>query len=74
MSKEWHIKIGVWVGVVLLLLFTLFPFYWMFVTSIKTNEEIYSSQVTLFPQSVTFKNYVTAWVNGKIGKYFKNSG
>jgi len=73
MSKEWHIQFGVWVGIILLFLFVLFPFYWMFTTSIKPSQEIFSFQPTLIPQSVTFEHYVTAWVYGKVGVYFKNS-
>lgn len=45
----------------------------MFTTSIKPNQEIFSNQPTLIPRSVTFEHYVTAWVYGKIGTYFKNS-
>lgn len=33
----------VWILVLLFLVFLLFPFYWMFVTSVKTDAEIYAS-------------------------------
>ena len=35
----------------------LFPFYWMAVSSVRTNGQIYSSQLNLLPRSVTWKNY-----------------
>lgn len=73
MKKDRFVKIWIWVGLIFLLIFVLFPFYWMFVTSIKPNSEILSSQPTLWPQKVTLNHYKMAWVYGKIGKYFKNS-
>ena len=35
----------------------LFPFYWMAVSSVRTNGQIYSSQLNLLPRSITWKNY-----------------
>ncbi|PKP61453.1 carbohydrate ABC transporter permease [Candidatus Atribacteria bacterium HGW-Atribacteria-1] len=73
MKKDRFVKIWIWVGLIFLFIFVLFPFYWMFVTSIKPDSEILSSQPTLWPQKIIFKHYQKAWVYGKIGKYFKNS-
>lgn len=73
MTKERHIKFIVWILTGVLIVFVLFPFYWMFTTSIKESKEIFAHSPTLIPRSFTFEHYVTAWVYGKIGKYFKNS-
>lgn len=40
----------------ILLVFILFPFYWTFITSIKVESELYG-QVTYWPKSVTFDAY-----------------
>jgi glycerol transport system permease protein len=40
------------------LLFLLIPIYWLLNMSLKTNQEI-TSTFTLFPQELTFQNYVT---------------
>ena len=46
-------------GVVLfvLILWTIAPLYWMVVTSLKVNSEIYGEHVTLWPMQPTLDNY-----------------
>ncbi len=73
MLKERWIKYGVYLGLTILFAFVLFPFYWMVVTSLKPNEEILSNQPTLIPRTIIFSHYITAWVQGRIGVYFRNS-
>ncbi len=34
-----------------------FPFYWMTVSSFRTNPEIFSTKINLIPRSLTIKNY-----------------
>jgi multiple sugar transport system permease protein len=41
-----------------LALVTIFPFYWMIITSLKQNSEILSSNQTFFPNIVMWTNYV----------------
>jgi len=40
----------------IILIFLLFPFYWTFITSLKTENELYGS-VTYWPQIITFDSY-----------------
>jgi ABC-type glycerol-3-phosphate transport system permease component len=35
-----------------------FPFYWMIITSLKTNEEVIQPTQTFFPSIVMWSNYV----------------
>ena len=54
----------------LYVVFALLPIYWMFNMSLRTNEEILST-FTLFPQHITFANYMTiftdeSWYSGYI--------
>ncbi len=42
---------------VLLLLFILFPFYWTFITSVKPEDELYGMVVTYWPKAITFESY-----------------
>jgi len=39
------------------IVFLLFPFYWTFVTSIKTSAELYSQTVTYWPAMPSFESY-----------------
>ncbi|GAB2572315.1 carbohydrate ABC transporter permease [Gracilibacillus alcaliphilus] len=42
---------------VAIMLFLLFPFYWTFITSIKPESELYGSVVTYWPENITFTAY-----------------
>ena len=48
-----------WLPLGVSLVFTLFPFYWMAITSLKTNQELYSRKVMpLIVHNPTLKHYV----------------
>jgi trehalose/maltose transport system permease protein len=49
-------KIGFWIIVLIIIIYTLFPFYWMIVTSLKTEDQIFA-RADLVPASITFDNY-----------------
>lgn len=57
---------------ILFLLWTLFPLYWMFITSFKTRQEIYGS-VTLWPHTFVLSNYTDAFKTSHFGRYIGNS-
>ena len=46
-----------WVPLILFLIFLLFPFYWTFVTSIKSDAELHSLTVNYWPDQPTFQAY-----------------
>ena len=62
-------------GVVLfvLIVWTLAPIYWMVVTSLKLNSEIYGEHVTLWPQKPTLDNYDVLFWKTNFLIYFRNS-
>lgn len=51
------------VGAVLVTLIMLFPLYWMFVTSLKTDSEIITTIPTFWPKAPSFQSYAFAWAN-----------
>lgn len=57
---------------VIIVLVFIFPIIWLFVNSLKTNTEIFTSPWAL-PSTPQLKNYVDAWTAGNIGRYFLNS-
>ena len=64
------------VGNVFLLIFviwTLIPFYWMLVTSVKEHDEIYGTSATLWPQRPTLDNYRTLFFDTDYFLFFRNS-
>ena len=56
----WRVKtIRLWLPLGLFMIFTLFPFYWMAVTSLKPNSELYNRKIMpLLVYHPTFKHYV----------------
>ncbi|MBQ6371641.1 MAG: carbohydrate ABC transporter permease [Oscillospiraceae bacterium] len=55
------------------MLINLFPVYWMFTFSLKSNEEIFGSNVIGLPQNWLSSNYSSALNTGNMARYFLNS-
>ncbi|MDF2485616.1 MAG: araQ1 [Herbinix sp.] len=62
-----YIIFGIWA------LINLFPVYWMFTFSLKSNKEIFGENVAGLPKEWLWSNYVKAMNVGNIEKYFVNS-
>jgi multiple sugar transport system permease protein len=56
-----------------LVVWTLGPLYWMVVTSLKTNSEIYGTTATLWPRRPTLANYDVLFTRTPFLVYFRNS-
>lgn len=54
-------------------LINLFPLYWMFTFSLKSNKEIHGDNIVGLPKNWLWSNYETAIKNGHIFESFKNS-
>lgn len=51
----------------------IFPFFWMILSSFKTQSEIVAFPPTFFPKAPTFKNFVDVWVTVNFKQFFINS-
>ena len=60
-------------GLILWAAICLFPVYWMFTFSLKSNEEIFGANVMGLPQNWLWSNYSRALNVGNMGQYFLNS-
>ena len=58
---------------VLMLLWTAIPFYWMVATSLKHDKEIYGYDATLIPHQPTLANYVTIFYETPYMLFLRNS-
>lgn len=56
-----------------LLLFLMFPLYWMVTTAFRTDTEIMNSTMSLFPKSFTLEQFTKALVKVDLLKCLKNS-
>ena len=54
-------------------LITLFPFYWMLISSVKSLAEYRLSVPTLFPNEILLSNYVEAFNQANLGRLFLNT-
>jgi multiple sugar transport system permease protein len=61
------------IPLVLFLVFTLFPFYWILNTSLKNTTEVFSIPVKYWPAYPTFENYRNLFENMGFNQYFLNS-
>ncbi len=73
MNHKWK-KIGIHVFLVIWAIIVLFPFYWMILTSFKSygsyNAEYIPKLYTLSP---TIENYISAFTQVDLSKYFSNT-
>lgn len=72
-------KVGKILGIILVYAFLavmaviiLVPFYWMIITSLKTNDEI-RNDLTFFPQTIQWANYSVLFNGAEIGTFEGNT-
>jgi multiple sugar transport system permease protein len=71
-KKPRGMRILLWIGVVLIMLFCLFPFYWLINTSLKTGGDL--SKASLVPPNPSLENYDSIFANDAFTKALRNSG
>lgn len=72
-KKKIAYKIFRAVMLALYLLAAILPLYWIFVTSIKSADEIYTVPLIYFPENPSFTSYEKLFSFSNFGQYFKNS-
>lgn len=56
-----------------ILLVQVYPVFWIFMTSLKTAEEVRSKSTFALPSSLNIDNYIRAVTTSNLTLYFKNS-
>jgi hypothetical protein len=69
--RRWVKPVLLWVAVVLIWLFCLFPFYWLLNVSLKTGADL--SQADLLPPSPSLDNYSSILENSDFTSALRNS-
>ncbi|MCR4429878.1 MAG: carbohydrate ABC transporter permease [Tepidanaerobacteraceae bacterium] len=72
-SNTVHNMVFFYIPLALLVAFAVFPYLWTFLTSIKPDNELYTSTVRYFPQHPTLKNYVDLFQKSNFIKNMMNS-
>ncbi len=62
-----------YVVIIALALFMIFPFYWMLITSLKSNNEVIQPTQTFYPNIVMWSNYVYVFQYFDFGEYMLNT-
>lgn len=62
-----------YLALIAIMIFLLFPVYWMLVTSLKGNIESYRIVPTLWPETVSIDGYLSLLKDGKFLVYYKNN-
>ena len=67
------VKAGTYLFLGIMALIVLFPFYWMIISSLKTEKEYMRNIPTFFPETIVWKNYLDAFEQGNLWMLFRNT-
>ena len=65
-------KFLVYIPLILLAITIIVPVFWVFMASIKQNEEFYRNPWSI-PEGIHLKNFLDAWTTADMGSYMLNS-
>jgi len=72
MKKSSH-RLLIYIVLIISLIVSLFPIYWMIINSLKDNQEILTGKSLFFPSNIRWINYRDLWRNINFGLYLRNS-
>lgn len=64
-------KIGFWAVLAIIVVYSIFPFYWAIVSSLKTSADLF--KVEFWPENLTFENYRNVFAEQPFGRNILNS-
>ena len=66
-------KVAFWLLVALILIYTLFPFYWAIATSLKRSSDLFTTPVPYWPNPITWDNYRAVFEDDDFVTALRNS-
>ena len=72
-TKTKDLRILLYLGLIALSLFMLVPFYWMVISSLKLNKDVFSIPMTWWPESMHWENYKIIWKKLPLVTFFFNT-
>lgn len=66
-------RIGFILLILVILVYTLFPFYWAIISSLKTNQELVQANPTFWPRELTLGNYEQVFTDASFMRALANS-
>jgi multiple sugar transport system permease protein len=67
------VRLSVYLGLIVGLIFTLFPVFWILISSVKTNTEIFAYPPSFIPQDFTYSAYINIFTDKDKIRFFFNS-
>ncbi len=72
-TKSKYLNIFLYLGLIALSLFMLVPFYWMVISSLKLNKDVFSIPMTWWPDTLHWENYKIIWKKLPLVTFFFNT-
>jgi multiple sugar transport system permease protein len=70
--RGWR-KVLLYVVLIVAAIGVLLPFYWMVMSSLKTNNEVFTIPIRWVPDVFVWQNYVDIWTKADMGTWLKNT-
>ena len=70
--KEKALRVLLYVSVIIVSLITLYPYFAMFTTALKSRAEIYAMKGTILPIEWEWNNFTDIWTLAPLARYFLN--
>ncbi|MDG2198118.1 MAG: carbohydrate ABC transporter permease [SAR324 cluster bacterium] len=72
-KEDIKIRLLVYIGLLVGLIFTLFPVFWIFISSVKTNTEVFAYPPSFIPENFTLSAYFNIFNDEDKLRFFFNS-
>jgi len=72
-TKTKDLRIPLYLGLIALSLFMLVPFYWMVISSLKLNKDVFSVPMKWWPDTMHWENYKIIWKKLPLVTFFFNT-
>ena len=72
-AKQVILKLLLYITVSFICIFILYPYFTMFVTALKSRDEIFNPNGTILPIKALWSNFADIWTLAPMGRYLLNS-
>jgi multiple sugar transport system permease protein len=62
------VRTATWIALVVAIVISLFPFYWMLRTAVAPADEVFVSGISLLPTAIDLSSFARAWSDGGLGR------
>ncbi len=66
-------RVLLYVGLLVMAVFLLLPFFWMVTSSLKMNNEVFTTPITWFPDDWQWQHYVEIWAKSDMLTWLRNT-